>query len=362
MSRLIAVLSFAALAACSSKPAPGGGAQGSGSAATPAGSGSAAPAAAAAPAPRPASVLDQVQQWAPQGTKVAAAPADLAVPGVELFVVSDASPPADERVGMGKLVGVAGGVGGAILDGRDLVKAAVAALAPGARDGAAKPAAKPARAKRGRAAPVDPGAAAAAKTLARVALWVAQDDGELLDHATSREQKKARVTAPALGKDSLAFWVWTTDQPAMLERGVLTLATGALELELVTASPAVAISNAMTTLGSDRVSRHVVAIRTLADACSDTRARQALMSALVSHPRLKTRIAIAEEARRCGPAAVDGLITAMEQDRAAVVRSEAARALGRIGDSRARPALAKAVRGQDANLAYAAGNALKKLN
>jgi HEAT repeat protein len=51
----------------------------------------------------------------------------------------------------------------------------------------------------------------------------------------------------------------------------------------------------------------------------------------------------------------------MEQDGSRVVRAEDAAALGRIGDPRARPALAKAVRSDDANLAYAAGNALKKL-
>jgi HEAT repeat protein len=44
-----------------------------------------------------------------------------------------------------------------------------------------------------------------------------------------------------------------------------------------------------------------------------------------------------------------------------MVRSRAATALGRVGDKRARPALAKAAKSEDANLSWAANNALKKL-
>ena len=342
MPRLIALVSVGVLAACSSQPQGGNGAAGSGSAATTgsavgtAGSASAAgaagsgsQAAAPPPAPKPATTLEQVQREAPEGAKVARV--ELAVPGIELFAVTDAAPRADDDAGQGKLVGVAGGRGGQLLEGRDLMKAAIAGKL-------GKP------------------------MLARLALWVAGDDGKVLDRATSREQKKAKVGPPAIARGALTFWVWTTDLPPMLERGRVDLATGGVELVLQPGSPAAGISNAMTTLASNHVSRHAMAIKTLADACAEPRARQALISALASHPRIKTRVVIAEEARRCGATAVDGLITAMEQDKSAVVRSEAARALGRIGDSRARPALAKAVRGQDANLAYAAGNALKKLN
>jgi len=149
--------------------------------------------------------------------------------------------------------------------------------------------------------------------------------------------------------------------PKMLEHGTLDLGNGMLDLSLAPLPPKQSISNAMTTLGSVAVSRHATAIRTLVAACSDPRARQALLAALSNHPRTKTRAAIAGEAHRCGPAAVDALVTSMEQDGSRVVRAEAAAALGRIGDPRARPALAKAVRSDDANLAYAAGNALKKL-
>jgi len=95
--------------------------------------------------------------------------------------------------------------------------------------------------------------------------------------------------------------------------------------------------------------------------CDQPRARQALLSALGNHPRIKTRAAIADELHRCGAAAVDGLITAMQGDRSALVRRQAATALGRIGDARARAALGKATRSEDDNLAWAAKNALGKL-
>ena len=326
MLRLIASVSASmlAIAACDSPKAhpaqTGGGSAGS------AGSGSQA--AATAVKPKPASVLEQVQQWAPADTQVA--PAELKVPGLELFSLAEKASAADDEGAPVRLVGVAGGVGGEILEGRDLVRAAI----DGKPDG---------------------------KTLARVALSVAGDDSELLDAPKTREQKQARVGPPAALHGALVFWVWTTDVPRMVERARVELATGALEIEPPKMSHEVMISNAITTLGSASVSRHAVAIRTLAASCAEPRPRQALLAALGNHPRVKTRVAAAAEAHQCGAAAVDALITAMEKDRAAQVRSQAASTLGRIGDERARPALAKAVRGEDANLAWAAKNALKKI-
>jgi hypothetical protein len=343
--RFIAVVSASlVVAACSSKPTQGGGGSGSAGSATAGsaavgsaggsagGSGSAAAQAgsgnlAAVPAAKPASTLAQVQAGA-SGAKVV--PAEIAVTGVDLFQVSDAKPLPDDEGLPPKLVGVVGGAGGEVVEGRPLLRAVIAA--------------KP-----------------APKALAQIALWAAGDDGELLLAAKTREQRKAKVGPPAIARNALGFWVLTTDMPRMLEHGTLELSNGMLDLALAPLPPKQAISNAMTTLGSVAVSRHATAIRTLAASCSDARARQALLAALSNHPRMKTRAAIADEAHRCGPAAVDALVTAMEQDGSRVVRAQAAAALGRIGDPRARPALAKAVRGDDANLAYTAGNALKKL-
>lgn len=339
MSRLFALVSASLVAAaCSSHGSQGNGsAAGSGSAAGAAGSavaaatgssGSAAAGSGAAPAAKPATTLAQVQAGSPSGSKVV--PAGVEVPGIDLFLVTEPRPSPDDEGLPPKPVGVAGGPGGKLLDGRDLVRAAIEA--------------KP-----------------APKVLAQVALWVAGDDGDLIDAAKTKEQRKAKIGPPAVTGNTLGFWVFTTDVPRMIEHGKLDLGNGLLDLALQPLPQKQAVSNAMLTLGSPQVSRHVTAIRTLAAACSDPRARQALLAALANHPRIRTRVAIADEAHRCGAAAVDALVTSMEQDRAPQVRAQDAVALGRIGDPRARPALAKAVRGDDANLAYSAGNALKKI-
>ncbi|HEU4727924.1 MAG TPA: HEAT repeat domain-containing protein, partial [Kofleriaceae bacterium] len=256
-------------------------------------------------------------------------PAELSVPGVDLFSLIEPPAPGDEDSEV-KLVGVVGGADGKLVEGRDLMRA-VADV-------------KPDR-----------------KTLARVALAVAQRQGELLDAATTSEQRKARVRPPTITDNALTFWVWTTDVPRSLERGKVDLATGAVDIAPPPMPRDAMIARAIATLGGVSILRHPAAIRTLADACSDPKARQALVSALASHPRARSRMAIADQIHRCGAAAVDPLINAMEQDKAAMVRSQAAIALGRIGDSRARPSLAKAARSEDANLVWAAKNALGKI-
>jgi len=340
MLRLIATVtaSVFAISACApndSKPAGAGAGSGSGTAAVaPAaapGSGAAGSASAPAAAPAPAkTALELVQRGAAKDAHVA--PADLAVPGLELFVVTDARPPADGEYAGGALVGVTGGGGGTLLEHRELVQAAIAA--------------KP-----------DP------KVLARLAMRVAQrdGDGDLLEAAKTPKQRKAKVTAPAIKGGKLVFWVWTSQAPQLLERGTLDLSTAAFELEPVTASHSAAVLTALAVLNGDAVSRYASAIDTLVAACAEPKPRQVLLTLLSSHPRDRTRAAIANAIRGCGPAAVDPLINLMELDKAPMVRAEAAGALGRIGDPRARAALAKAARSDDANLAWAAKNALGKL-
>ena len=334
MLRVIALVSASMLASlgCDSPPAqPGSGQAGSARAvdsqvAAPAGSAGSAGStgsAGSATAASPKTAAEQVQQWAPAGTKVA--PADLKVPGVELFALTATGPGADDDAV--ELVGVAGGK---IVEGRDLVQAAIAA----------------------RPEP---------RILAHVALWALGDDSDVLDAAASRAQKAAKVRPPAIAKGALVFWVWTRDVPRLIGKARLDLATGVLAIEPPKLPRAQVISNAMTTLGGTNSSRHAVALKALGAVCAEPRARHALLGALASHPRIKTRVAAADEARWCGAPAVDALVTAMEQDKAAQVRAQAAGSLGRIGDARARPALAKAARGDDANLAWAAGNALKKI-
>lgn len=325
---LLRLVSASLLSACSSHPSQSAGsAAGSGSAPIPAASGTSSGSQAAA-APKPASTLEQVQREAPADAQVA--PAGVAVSGVDLFLVSDGKPAPEDEGLPPRVVGVSGGAGGALLEGRDLVRAVIQAKA-------------------------DP------KVIAQVALWVAQDDGAILDKAKTPEQRKAKVGPPAVTGGKLGFWVLTTDPKPQVEHGQLDLGNGLLELQPLPLPQKLAIDRAMITLGSEKLSRHTAAIRTLAAVCADSRARQALLGALASHPRIKARAVAADEAHRCGATAVDALVNAMERDRSALVRRQAASALGRIGDARARPALAKAARGEDANLAWTAGNALKKI-
>lgn len=326
MPRLTHVVWATALAAasCNSHPsettgaAVGSGAQGSPTDARP-----------APPAPPPpTSVVEQVQRSAPAGARVAAA--DITVAGVELFVVTDARPVPDGEYAGGTLVGVVGGLGGKALEGRDLMKAVIAG--------------KPDH-----------------KTLARVALRIAQSDAELLDAPNDDEQRRAKVRPPTIARNALVFWVWTTEVPRLVERGKLDLTTGELALTELPVSHAKAIENAIASLTGVSVAMHARAARTLAEACDEPRAKAALLSALGTHPRAESRAAVADAVHKCGPDAVEPLVDTMEHDKSAMVRSRAATALGRVGDKRARPALAKAAKSEDANLSWAASNALKKL-
>ena len=326
---LVAVASAILLvgAACSSKPDKAGDSTGS-AAAAPAGPKAAAKA-PPPPPPKPATTLAQIQKWAPPNTHVE--PSTVTVPGIDLFTLADSRSSADDEVAPFKVAGVSGGPGGKIVEGRDLVRAAIEGKAD-------------------------------KRTIAQVALWVVEDDGEILQAAKTRDQRKAKVAPPTVTKNTLSFWVLTTDVPPQLEHGKLDLTTGDLELTSPPVRRDIAISNALRTLTSPSVSRHVHAIKALADVCTEARARQSLLSSLANHPRARTRAAIADEAPRCGAPAVDALINVMEHDRSGLVRTRAASALGKLGDSRARPALAKAARGEDADLAWTANNALKKIH
>jgi hypothetical protein len=328
MSRFIAVVWATALAAASCNGHPADGTTGSAGSAGRAGPADASPATPPAPATPATSVLEQVQRSAPAGAHAAAA--DLKVTGIELFVVTTDKPPTDDTTAPGKLVGVAGGLGGKILEGSELMKAVIDAKADKVM-------------------------------LARIALAIAQSDAELLDAPHDAEQRKARVRPPAIARNALVFWVLTTEVPRLIERGTLDLKTGALELADLPVSHAKAIENAIASLTGVSVTMHAKAARTLAESCSEPRARAALLSALGTHPRAESRAEVADAVHKCGADAVAPLTDTMENDRSAMVRSRAATALGKIGDKRARFALAKAAKSEDANLAWAAKNALKKL-
>jgi hypothetical protein len=324
--RLIDIAVCVLAASCGSpKEQGGGGSAGSAPTQTVPSPGSAAPAGPTRPPPppKPATTLEQVQQASPAGARVAAAA--LPVPGVELFTVGDA-----KASDGGNLVGVVGGVGGKLLEGNELTRAVIEAKPP-------------------------------ARTLAEVALAVAQQDAEIVDKPTNAEQRKARVRAPRAAAGSLVFWVWTRGTPRLFEKATLDLTSGALALTVPPSSHAAAVISAIAALTDPSVTIDPRALQLLATSCSEPRVQAALLRVMGTHPSAQTRAAIIDSAPRCGAPAVGPLVDALEHDRSAMVRPHAATALGRIGDSRARPALAKAARGEDANVAWAASNALKKI-
>jgi hypothetical protein len=323
MPRLIAVMSATALAAAACSPHQ---AQNSGGPPGPADNGSQAMTKPTTPSA--STTLEQVQQWVPHGTRVG--PAQLAVTGVDLFVLRDDKPVPADGYSSGSLVGVVGGPGGNIVENRELVRAVVDAKAD-------------------------------AKTLARVALWVARREGEILDAPQNDEQRKAGVAPPAIAGGALVFWVWTTGVGRMLQLGKLDLVTAALDL----GSPPVAqddrIAAAIAALGGTSPGMQSSAIQTLGASCADAKAKQALAGALASHPSDEVRRQVALAMKSCGASAVDPLVHALEHDAAKFVRTQAARTLGEIGDARARPALEKAARSDDSSLALLAKDALTKL-
>ncbi|HEY0194453.1 MAG TPA: HEAT repeat domain-containing protein [Kofleriaceae bacterium] len=346
MQRLALFAMVVAVAACGSKPsdkpqpgaASGSSVGGAGAGSAGAGSAAAGSAAGAGSAPGPAATpVALVQQWGAANLHLAAdsvrvTPFGVTIGGVELFWVSDSRPAGDDNgEGEVRLVGVVGGVTGKIVEDRELMLAVIAA--------------KP-----------------AAKDLAKVALGMAQRDGDVLDRADGPDQKAAKVGPPAASGNALAFWVLTSESPRSLEHGQLDLTTGKLELTPPAMPEAKIIDQAILSLDGPTVKRHAAAAGVLADHCQNARALQALQNALSGHPRVRTRVAVTEQIHRCGPPAIDALLAALDQDKSSVVRQGAAVALGRLGDGRARAALAKASRSEDANLAYAAKSALGKLH
>jgi len=278
---------------------------------------------------KPKTTLEQVQQAYPGYT---ATVAGISVPGVELFALhtADRALPNDAE-NLPRIVAIVGGVGSPILEGRDVTRAAAKAT----KDAA---------------------------LLAKVAMAVERRGGEILTAPKNDEQKKAQVVPPAIAGTTLTFWVWTSGVGRMLMLAKVDLTTGALELGGPPESADDKIARALEGLAGTSLSMHQHAIKALAAACaSDPKARKGLLDAASGHKREETRAAAVEASPACGAAAVDALIRVMEHDASSTVRWKAAKALGEIGDRKAKPALEKAANSGDANVKSAATRALEKL-
>jgi hypothetical protein len=280
------------------------------------------------PPTKPRTTLEQVQQAFPAAH---AAVAELKIPGVELFTLTTDRPVPPDGENLPTYVAITGGLGSPILQGRDITRAALKATK-------------------------DP------SLLARVAMAAEQKGGELLTAPQNDQQKKANVGPPVIAGNTLTFWLWTSGMGRMLMLAKLDLTTGALELGGPPVSPDDRLAEALEALAGTSLSMHQHAIATLAAACTgDPKARKALLDTATSHQREETRATAVEASTACGAAAIDTLIKVMEHDASTTVRWKSAKALGDIGDAKARPALEKAATSSDANVKSAATRALGKL-
>ena len=256
----------------------------------------------------------------------------IAVPGVELFTLSSDRPVPQDAESLPPIVAIAGGVGSPILEGLEVTRAAIKATK-------------------------DP------ETLARIAMAVERQGGELLAAPKNDEQKRANVGPPTIDGNTLTFWIWTSGVGRMLRFARVDLSSGAFAFAAPPGARNDRIPRAIEGLASTSVSLHDLAIETLSAACAtDDKARTALLDAAAHHKREGTRASAVDASPACGTAAIETLIQVLEHDASSSVRWKAAKALGKIGDSKAKPALEKAAKSSDADVSAEARDALEKLH
>jgi hypothetical protein len=286
----------------------------------------------------PKTTIEQVERWAPNGASVVdvrsrgEADLDLAA-GVDVFMLtvpSQGRPVADGRSKF-SIVAIAGGVGNPILQDKAAILAAVAKTNK------------------------DP------QKLACVGLLLDGRDDTPLTSASTDEQRKAGVKAPAIVKNAIEFWI-ASGSPARnlyhcsLDRSTAALSVGAAP---IATSNNVVVDDAASALQSGNPAAMQVAFDALATACSSNPgAKKLLLEILANHAREDARAAAAFSAPKCGHAALAPLITALEHDKSRIVRGKVAFALAELGDKSAIPALEKAT---TSDIASAAGIALEQL-
>jgi HEAT repeat protein len=272
--------------------------------------------------------LEQIKRAYPRSN---VGPTEITVPGVELFALSSDQPVVLDKENLPTIVAIAGGVGSPILEGRDVTRAVIKATK-------------------------DP------EVLARVAMAVEQQGGELLTAPKNDEQKRLNVGPPAVNGNAVTFWIWTSGVGRMLRYAKLDLATGELAFPPEPGARDERIPRAIEGLASTSLSLQDRAIETLAAACATNEAaKAALLDAAAHHKREDTRAGAVDASPACGAAAIDTLVQILEHDASSKVRWKAAKALGKIGDAKARPALEKAAKSSDSDVKAEATEALEKL-
>jgi len=279
----------------------------------------------------PTTTFEQVQRWAPPGTKVVGVGVE--IPGIELFGLDDGRPVPMDAYKTYPVVAVVGGLGKPILQGPDVMKAVIAATR-------------------------DP------KLLASATMVVNRRVGQILDSAGDDLQRKRGVTAPALSATALDFWVLSGSPYRNLYHAHLDLGTLAFTFQEPAVPDSEQLANALAVLATataGRTQTYDLAIDLAVKQCSDPAARKALFEALATGKQEEFRMRVATALKGCGPVAIDPLIATLEKDPSSNVKGTAADVLGQLGDPRAKPALEKAAQSSDSTVSYMAKDALKKL-
>jgi hypothetical protein len=289
------------------------------------------------PAPQspPKTTKEQVERWAPTGASVVdlrargQAGLDVAA-GVDVFMVTgqDQRPTADGGNGF-SVVAIVGGVGNPILEDKAAILAAVAKTTKDAQK------------------------------LARLGLLLGRRDDAPLTSASSDDQRKAGVKAPAIVKNVVEFWIFSGSPSRNLYHCTLDLTTASLTVGGATAAAPNVVDDASSALQAGNPAALQTALDALAVACqTNPAAKKLLFDTLANHAREDARAAAAYSAPKCGHAALAPLIASLEHDKSRVVRGKVAFALAELGDKGAIPALEKAT---TSDISTAAGIALDQL-
>ena len=289
------------------------------------------------PAPQspPKTTREQVERWAPTGASVVDVRArgqaglDLAA-GVDVFMVTakDQRPAADGGNRF-SVVAIVGGVGNPILEDRAAILAAVAKTTK------------------------DP------QKLARLGLLLDRRDENPLTSASSDEQRKVGVKAPAIVKNAVEFWILSGSPSRNLYHCTLDLTTASLTVGGASAAAHNAVDDASAALQAGNPAALQNALDALAVACqANPAAKKLLFDTLANHAHEDARAAAAYSAPKCGHAALAPLLASLEHDKSRSVRGKVAFALAELGDKAAIPALEKAT---TSDISTAAGIALDQL-
>jgi len=211
------------------------------------------------------------------------------------------------------------------------------------------------------------GASDPAQLASLALLFFAAGGKPVVDGTAARQEApevQRLVRAPAIDHGILEFW-GLDQRGELLVRNRLDLSSLHFESQAgqsIVAAKQNPIDVAIQQLAGTSSLMYEGAIDMLVAACKDPRAAKVLDDVIAKHKNAEARRLAAFQSATChGPNTVAVLIAALENDPEAPVRKQAADALGKLAAKPARAALERAQHDPDADVAGAAGRALKKL-